>query len=696
MFDGYGPIFSTIGGRTSCPYEGAELSNYYDHVSYSSYLATLQAYIDANPFDLYGPNRPEYIIPGILGDDGEQLSFATQSAEDPQITVEIAEVFNVPESNNAEFTLLLQNLADATSDAASFNYFELGVVSGTNPFSADINLAANGTLVYVPYGETVEYTLTLAKVAEAQFDYEDIMIVVQSRCDPVNVFDQVAISAHFVPSCTEVEISAPLENWVYNNDVAFNADGSVNALNVTMTGFNQAFNNFKSIDLQYRISGSPTWTRLSTYYNTQEFYDAALAAGETEIELIETPDLTFPFDIIGLQLQDGDYEFRAKSECLSGPEYISEVITGSIDVNAPKRFGTPLPIDGILSAGEDLKVAFNETVFYNNAISTIEIKGETNQLPINNSVSLYFDGATNTATIESPRIITGDFSLEFWLKNETLSSSATIMSQQNGIDVSLINGQISFTIGGATVSATINDDGLFHHYSFSHSNASGDLQIIEDSTVIGTASGTPNAQFTNSSTLVLGGNTFIGNIHDLRLWSKSLTLSESASNIFTKIIGNEANLLGFWPMNEGHGDIASDLAFFKHAAVNTSWDIKPKGNSYEFASLQYLELDNVGFVQLNTEMDATISFWVKTSTAQEATLFSNGRGDGTDVVQSNGFSNKWAIDINTSGQLSLESEGNSSLLVSENVADGNWHHVALLFNRVGSLRTLLKWSASII
>ncbi|WP_055442805.1 LamG domain-containing protein [Lacinutrix himadriensis] len=689
MFDGYGPIFSTIGGRTSCPYEGAELSNYYDHAAYSSYLTTLQAYIDANPSDLYGPNRPVYSIPGLLGDDGEQLSFATQSAEDPQITVEIAEVFNVPESNNAEFTLLLQNLADATSDAASFNYFELAVVSGTNPFSADINLASNGTLVFVPYGETVEYTLTLAKVAEAQFDYEDIMIVVQSRCDPVNVFDQVAISAHFVPSCTEVEVSAPLENWVFNNDVAFNTDGSSNALNVTMTGFNQAFNSFKSIDLQYRISGSPTWTRLSTYYNTQELYDAALAAGETEIALIETPDLTFPFDIIGLQLQDGDYEFRAKSDCLSGSEYISEVITGSIDVNAPKRFGTPLPIDGTLSAGEDLKVAFNENVFYNNAISTIEITGETNQLPINNNVSLYFDGASNTATIENPRIITGDFSLEFWLKNETISPSATIMSQQNGMDVSLIGGEIIFTIGGSIVSGPINDDGLFHHYSFTHTNASGDLQIIEDATVIGTASGTPNAQFTNSSALVIGGNTFIGNIHDLRLWSKSLTLSESAANIFTKIIGNESNLLGFWPMNEGHGDIAYDLAFFKHAAVNTSWDIKPKGNSYEFASSQYLELDNVGFVQLNTEMDATLSFWVKTSTAQEATLFSNGKGDGTDVVQSNGFANKWAIDINMSGQLSLESEGNSSLLVSENVADGNWHHVALFFNRVGSLRAYL-------
>jgi hypothetical protein len=66
------------------------------------------------------------------------------------------------------------------------------------------------------------------------------------------------------------------------------------------------------------------------------------------------------------------------------------------------------------------------------------------------------------------------------------------------------------------------------------------------------------------------------------------------------------------------------------------------------------------------------------------TLFSNGKGDGSDT-QSNGFANKWAINMNTSGNLTLESEGNTYSLTSKTVADNAWHHVTLLFNRISSL-----------
>jgi hypothetical protein len=40
---------------------------------------------------------------------------------------------------------------------------------------------------------------------------------------------------------------------------------------------------------------------------------------------------------------------------------------------------------------------------FNSAVSTIEIKGKTNQLPINNNVSLRFEGVANTTIINSPK-----------------------------------------------------------------------------------------------------------------------------------------------------------------------------------------------------------------------------------------------------------------------------------------------------
>jgi hypothetical protein len=395
----------------------------------------------------------------------------------------------------------------------------------------------------------------------------------------------------------------------------------------------------------------------------------------------------YALDIVGLQFSDGEYELRARSTCTNETEYISDIVTGRIDLTSPQRFGTPLPIDGILGIGEDLKVSFNEPVFYNSAISTIEIKGQTNQLPINHSVSLYFEGATNTAVINKPKITSGDFTLEFWMNNSTVSGTADIIKQEGGLNIGLSNGEIFFSLGGITAQGGIANDGLYHHYTFTHKNSTGEISMYQDDAEIGGNTGTANVNFTNNNPLVIGGNTFIGNMHELRIWSKTISLENAYAKMYDKLIGNEANLIGYWPMDEGRGAIANDKARFRHAEVNADWDIKPKGNAYEFLNDQYLTLDDVDFVQLTNEMDATISFWMKTATAKNATLFSNGRGDGSDIVQSNGRANKWAINMDTSGNLILASEGNSYLLTSESVADDNWHHVTLLFNRIGSLRT---------
>ncbi|WP_298545987.1 LamG-like jellyroll fold domain-containing protein [uncultured Aquimarina sp.] len=666
LFDGNGPVFSTIGGVTSCPYEGPELSHFYNNTIYDS-------------------DAPE-ILP-LADDQREELSYATVKAENPLISVEVASVTNIPEDQKAEFVLKLENRSDQNSDAASFNYFTLRIDNTTNPNNALINITQNGTVVYVPYGEPVYYTMTLGKSVSDIYEYKDIRVILESRCDQVNIFDDVLVSAEFVPSCSEVTVDAPLDNWVYNIDTAYNLDGSTNPLAIDLTGFNTSFNSFKKIDLEYRLATSPTWTRVQTYYTTQEFYDEAVATNETEISLINDSSLSFELDIAGLQLQDGEYEIRARSSCTNDTEFISEVITGTVDLNAPERFGTPLPTDGILSAGEDLKVSFNEAIFYNTAVSNIEIKGETNQLPINNNVSLYFEGADNTAIIENPSIVSGDFTMEFWMNNSTNSSTAKIVDQAGGIQIGLDNGQIYFTIGNITASGGIVTDNLFHHYTFTHKNSTGEISIYEDDREVAGNTGSIDLQFSNNEALVVGGNTFIGNIHDLRIWNKAISLENAYATRFDKLQGNEASLVGYWPMNEGRGEIANDIARFKHASVNASWDIKPKGNSYEFANGQSLALDNVDFVQLTDEMDATISFWIKTDTAQEATLFSNGKGDGSDIIQSNGFANKWAINMSASGLLTFENEGVSYPLTTESVVDNSWHHITLLFNRIGSLRT---------
>ena len=661
-FDGNGPVFSTVGGRTSCPFEGAEMSLFYNNATYNPEATT---------------------IVELAEEDQEELSAATQQVEVPLISVEVADISNILEDETAEFKLILENNGIEKED----NYFTLLIDNTTNPHNAITNIATNGSTVVVPYGEEVEFTLTLRKSVSDVYDYEDIVVRLQSVCEEDDLSDEVSISAHFIPSCTNVKVTAPLENWVYNVDTAYNVDGTTNPFNIELNGYNTSFNSFQKIDLEYRLATSPTWTRLHTYYNTQEFYDDALANNETQISLINDTTINYSWDIVGDNIQNGNYEIRAVSTCTNDTNFISDVILGKIDLTSPVLFGTPEPTDGILSYGEDLKVRFNEPIFYNSSVSSIEIKGETNQLPINNAVSLYFNGSNNVATIEKPYIKTGDFTLEFWMNNGTSSGTAIIINQENGVQIGLNNNSISFKFGEDMVQGLISNDNLFHHYTFVYQEDSGTLSIYEDNTIVVSDPATPNLEYNFDDSLIIGGNTFIGNIHDLRLWSKAINFADAYANIYTKYIGNEKDLTGYWPMNEGNGDLAKDLARFKHAQVNTSWDIKPKGNSYEFTNNQYLIFDNVGYVQLTDEMDATISFWLKTGISQSSTIFSNGRGDETDIALPDGSANKWAINLNNDGNLSFENENVSLPLTTNSITDNNWHHISILLNRLGNLKT---------
>jgi len=747
-FDGNGPIFSTLGGRSSCPYEGAETSKFYPESIFKNYFDTLFAKQDAlsaknveintnesahttllqtrnqnNNFNIdpIATNRTakavliaqKVVIENEIRDfttafengfntpypadtKNAPLNFATQKVEVPVLRVTDADKSNITESKNAEFELILENNSAAGVDAD----FNLVVDNTSNPNNALINIEPNGTVVHVPYGETVIYKMTLGKSISDVYEYKDIKVRLESLCDGEDVSSSVLVSAHFVPSCSQVIVSAPLSNWVSNIDNSFNTTTTTDAngnktqvitskpLLINLKGYNTGFKSFKKIDLEYRLSTSPNWSRLQTYYGTTAFYNAAVGNSETQISNIgSNSTLAYSFDIGGLKLGDGNYEIRARSTCTNDTEYISDVVTGRVDLHSPQRFGTPLPIDGILGVGEDLKVSFNEPIFYNSAVSTIQIKGQTNQLPIDNNVSMHFEGLTNTAVINNPRITTGDLTVEFWMNNSTTANTAVILSQEEGLTIRLENGNVFFNIGGLTANGSIATDNLFHHYTFNHKNSSGELRIYQDDKEIGASTGNTNVQFSNNNALTIGGNSFIGNMHALRLWNKAISLSDAYAKMYTKLLGNEANLIGYWPMDEGKGNIANDKARYKHAVVKAAWDIKPKGSSYEFSNGQNLILDQVGNVQLTTEMDATVSFWMKTAVSQEATLFSNGKGDGTDIIQTIGSANKWAVNMNTTGNLSLESEGKSYSLTSQNMADNVWHHVTLLFNRLGSLKT---------
>ena len=672
-FDGNGPVFFTLGGRTSCPYEAVDSTVYYNNAQYKA---------DSDP------------LKNNIYDGGEVINTATQRVEDPSMFVEIASVTDVPEERTAEFKLIIENNSIARADGN----FLLLVDNRTNPNNAIFNLDPNGTIIFVPYGQKTEFALTMRKSIADVYDYKNIRITLASLCD--GIIDEqdavliskggkstVLVSASFRPSCTQVKIQEPLENWVFNATDAFNSDNTTNPLKLSAFGYNRNYNSFEKFNLEYRSVTSSSWTRLKTYYNSSALYNTAAANGEDNIQQITSTQSDFFWDIGGLGLADGKYEVRAISYCGNGTTFISDPIRGTIDLNVPVQFGTPAPTDGILGPGEDLRVRFSEPVFYNSAISKVQIKGKTNQQEIDHAVTVRFDGSQSTMVIDRPNILKGTFTMEFWMNHST-SGSAVIMEQPGTLKVSLASGALSWKFGQYTVTGQIATDQAYHHYTLTYDALTGKMRIYQDDRELAFISGAAGISGSSPASLVIGGNTFVGNIHDLRFWSKPLSLTEAYAAQFRELTGLERDLVGYWPMNEGSGLLARDISRFKNAVVNASWDIKPRGTSYSFQNGQYLILNNVGFVQMTDQMDYTLSFWIKTAQQTRGTIFSNGRGNGDDPDQSNGLDNKLAVYIE-GGNLYLNSEGINRQLTTESVADNSWHHVSVVLRRNGSLKTFI-------
>lgn len=664
-FDGNGPIFITKGGETSCPYEGGELSHFYNptHANVTNASATI--------VDLSDVQRVA-------------LSVATMALEKPEITVAASDVSGVFEGRNAEFVLKLRNTSTINKDAT----FKLYVDQTTNPDNAEINIEPNGTLINIPAGKTVLYTMTLKKVKQDQFDYKNIRVVLESTCDG-NAVDDVLVSANFVPACSPVTLMTPTNNWLLNRNTAF--DGTLTKpLNIKLGGYNTSFASFQKINLEYRLKGTPNWAGLRTYYKNQADYTTAFNGGDKNVELIVGDQLNYAWDIAALGMANGTYELRASTSCYNQTAYESEIIEGSVDLTAPVLFGTPTPKNGILNLGDDISLRFSEPVKTNGTVTKFEFNVQKNQLPVKHEVSLAFNGSNNTATINKPALTSGDFSIEFWLKNSSPTGTSTLLSQTSGIKIELIGNVLKYTIGGQSISATITKDNTFNHYTLSYDATAIKLSIIENDREL-TATTIPSTitslNFTNENPIVLGGNTFKGNLHDLIFWKKYISREVAVIDMNSIFNGNELGLLGYWPMNEGNGIVANDLARFKHLALaNTDWDIFPKGTAYTFDGSNYLKLDSAANVIITKEMDATVSFWMKTSQTTLATLFSNGLENSDDAIESNGYRNKWSINLNLNGGIELKAEAKTFAFGDTKVNDNSWHHIAMSLTRNGTLR----------
>lgn len=650
------PIFSVRGGQSKCPYEGDEETSFYVDDQYKAL----------------------------------KLNTATLLRENPKIDVEPAVRANVPEDQQAVFTLKLQNESESNSDM----WYEISIDEASNPDGAIVlidGLTAERSYL-VPAWKTLSKTLTIQKGATGVLDYDSIAVILHSSCqfDPTtsqdDIADTVYLSAHFLPACSDVVLNGFAENWVVNYD-------DNNQVTVKLEGYNVNHATLEKIDFQYKsLSGNPIAVK---GYFTDTLVADYKTYGDQAALLNNQSDVSFVWDIS--DLTDRVYQVRARATCSDGSVTETDYLTGIIDRVNPVVFGTPEPADGILNPEDDIKIRFNEQLEAGLVKDhNISLRSVLNGADVSHKTSVKLNGVNEYARIPGVSLNNKSFTVEYWLKRDA-STTGTVFSKGAGteqLEVSFNNdetisiqlGSQNYTVDPQSAYTSVTPVDAWHHWGLAYDNEANQLRFFMDDQLLliqnDVLFSARNAEFLYFGRNQNGTNSFATQLHEVRIWDKALTVSQSVSTMNATLAGSEIGLYGYWAMDEGNGVLALDKSAGRHMTIDGTWDLYPGSDAFAFNGTdQFLTLDGSN-VTITEETDFTVEFWFQANQPTNTqTLFSSGRGDLTDTISNPVYA--LAINALSTGEIQVVSNGNQFTAVSKNFFDNQWHHFALVVNRQG-------------
>ena len=655
-------IFKTKGGATACPYEGEYKTRYFE--------------------------------PGM-----HTINMATVQREVPEITVEKDFLENVPSGKSAFFTLYLRNASESQDD----NWYNLVIDNESNPNGAQLFIdgapIGNGRALLVPAGGTLVKTLEVRKGSVMNYDNLRLFLQSQCQCDPTDfigdIYDDVTFSVHFTPSATDVVLKKPTDNWTYNTKLPVAEVNGVEKhyMDIVIDGFDVNYDNFNRIMLQYKpSSGSDNdWTTLMSYYNDQELCDQAVANG-MNAEMIKAEDAgTIKYRWFLDDMQDQRYDLRTVGTSVINNEEIynySDVHSGIKDMYNPRLFGSAQPANGILTVNDEVKLTFNEPIADGLLTdNNFSVTGIRNGAQGDHTVSVQLDGDNDRMESEFTRNWSGkSLTVEMWTLADR-QQDAVLFSQGNAANAIEIgttaDNRIKVSVGEKTIvshDAFDYEQGTWAHVALVYSNegklsAYYNFKELIAAEEVGEYNVEGNYVFGAS---VKGGSGFAGKMHGARIWDKALSSTRLQTNSLTILSGAESNLIAYYPMTEAKGNVVADKARGANLSMHGGSWTTPEGRAVAFdGKSQYVRLSSGSSCVVDNSMDYTMELWFKAEEGQtEATLVSNGRGDGEDMASS---ANLFALNLED-GQLVYHNNGVKATC-DGNFADNDWHHVAVAVNR---------------
>ena len=639
-YGSYAPIFRTRGGQTSAPYEGEEVTKYYE--------------------------------------PGEHvLMEATMQIEVPQIDVDQPVVTDIPSGSTAAYTLRLSN----ASETKELLYYRLGLAEDTNPNGAMLFIdgapVTDVRTVLIEPHETVTKTLLLKQSDQSILDYDRIGIVFASSSQyyPTYTWDVIAdtafISAHFVPSSSPVtlELSNTLMNTQTGTDLV-----------LTMKDFDRNYRGLKAFRMQYKKEGATNWTQIHEYVLNE--------ADKTDNnDLLPSSGSSVSFTLPMSSFSDGDYLFRVVSASTYGTDEVkrySEEIPLVKDLQRPTPIGIPEPSDGILDIGDELSVTFNETILKGELTSEANFKvtGVLNGAEIEHETALSMPATeTAVAATEAEINLSGkDFALDMWVN--LAQGAGTLLKHGNGASKMTVGindgGQLTVDDAGTTyTSENTVPTGKWAFLSLSMT-ADGKLNasIADDANTTTLFMDQATGRYEGKGPLAVGKG-IKGAIHELLLWDEAHDMTTALLDRSITKNPSTRHLIGYWKMNEGEGTTIRDYARNRHMTMpDETWYLNNENKAVSLDGQSYVSI-NASELPTSVDDDYALEFWMRGGTqAGETQLLQMGdialslSADGTLLL-----TGKDAFNPATAKTLTTS---------AKKLTDNAWHHVALNVLRQGA------------
>ena len=199
---------------------------------------------------------------------------------------------------------------------------------------------------------------------------------------------------------------------------------------------------------------------------------------------------------------------------------------------------------------------------------------------------LRFDGQTNYIDIphHSGLGLTNNFTVEAWFNAQTLEGYRRIGSKFPGFGYGLVDNSLLFTtywIQDYTATAQL-IPGTWYHLAVVF-DVSNTAYFYLNGELVQTVEGELPATLAIGN-LEIGRKAeardeyFHGQLAEIRIWSKARTAAAIQAGKSYRLVGDEPNLVGYWPLNEGSGTMVYDKSSHANHGIihgDAVWSISP-------------------------------------------------------------------------------------------------------------------------